>query len=74
VGTPEKPLSDLGKVSYRSYWWWVLIKELDKLSLEMSHISVRQLSHLAGIHVDDITSILNTLQLIKYWKGLFFLL
>lgn len=80
VGTPEKPLSDLGKVSYRSYWWWVLIGVLDRElgsgtgRIEAGRISVNDLSELSGIHVDDIVETFKTLQLIKYWHGKYFYL
>jgi histone acetyltransferase MYST1 len=66
VGTPERPLSDLGLVSYRSYWAHVL------LSIMQSHrgaISIKQLSEMSAIKTDDIVSTLQALKLIKYWKG-----
>jgi len=28
VASPEKPLSDFGKLSYRSYWSWMLLEIL----------------------------------------------
>lgn len=67
IGTPEKPLSDLGKVSYRSYWWYVILGTLD--SLDIDDITVADLSLYSGIAEDDIMSTLQTMQLIKYWKG-----
>ena len=58
VGTPERPLSDLGLVSYRSYWAHVL------LSIMQSHrgaISIKQLSEMSAIKTDDIVSTLQAL-------------
>jgi histone acetyltransferase MYST1 len=67
VGSPEKPLSDLGKLSYRSYWTYVVLSTLQKHKDE--HLSIRQLSTLTSLKVEDILSTLQSLGVIKYWKG-----
>ena len=41
VGSPEKPLSDLGRLSYRSYWSYVLLDQLKELR---GTITIRDLS------------------------------
>ncbi len=66
VGTPERPLSDLGQVSYRSYWSRVV---LELLREHRGNLSVKEISHISCIRVEDIVSTLQTLGLIKYWKG-----
>ncbi|MEW5308481.1 MAG: hypothetical protein WDW38_000438 [Sanguina aurantia] len=66
VGTPERPLSDLGKVSYEGYWTralLLLLKDSD------GTVSIRDLSTMTAIKVDDILGTLNRLQLIQYQKG-----
>ena len=42
VGSPEKPLSDLGKLSYRSYWSYVL---LDILKDAQGTVSIKELRY-----------------------------
>eukprot|EP00873_Tetraselmis_striata_P022574 jgi/Tetstr1/442838/TSEL_003215.t1 len=66
VGTPERPLSDLGLVSYRGYWTRELLQVIRERE---SKISIKQLSDLTAIKTDDIISTLNHLQLIQYQKG-----
>jgi len=66
VGTPERPLSDLGKLSYRSYWKAVL---LDILKKHKGNISIKELSKMTAIKPDDIITTLQSVNLIKYWKG-----
>jgi histone acetyltransferase MYST1 len=66
VGSPEKPLSDLGKLSYRSYWTQVLMTVLRD---HKSSLSLRDISRMTAIKMEDIISTLQALNLIKYWKG-----
>ncbi|OTF83928.1 hypothetical protein BLA29_010963, partial [Euroglyphus maynei] len=66
LGSPEKPLSDLGKLSYRSYWSWVLLEILRDFK---TNITIRDLSHMTSITSTDIITTLQTLNLVKYWKG-----
>lgn len=67
VGSPEKPLSDLGKLSYRSYWSYVLLDHLRKLQL--GALSIKEVSKNTSISQNDIINTLTCLNMIKYWKG-----
>lgn len=66
TGSPEKPLSDLGKLSYRSYWSWVLLEILRDFR---GTLSIKDLSAMTSITQPDIISTLQALNLVKYWKG-----
>ena len=71
VGSPEKPLSDLGKVSYRSYWSEVLIQLLieNESKSIWKPLGISELSDMTCIKREDIMSTLQHLGLIKYVKG-----
>lgn len=66
IGSPEKPLSDLGKLSYRSYWSWVLLEILRDFK---GTLTIRDLSAMTSITQNDIISTLQSLNMVKYWKG-----
>lgn len=66
VGSPEKPLSDLGKLSYRSYWSWVLLEILRDVR---GALSIKDLSQMTSITQSDIVTTLQSLNMVKYWKG-----
>ena len=59
TGSPEKPLSDMGLVSYRNYWRLVLSYELLK---QKQPISITELSDRTGMTADDIVAALEGLR------------
>ncbi|KAJ7072131.1 histone acetyltransferase, MYST superfamily [Mycena amicta] len=67
LGSPEKPLSDLGLLGYRSYWADAI------LELLMRHtdgeMSIDEIAQRTSITHADITNTCATLGLFKHYKG-----
>jgi histone acetyltransferase MYST1 len=68
VGSPEKPLSDLGRISYRSYWAYVILSIFQDRN-QLPNITVERISRMTGIRQEDILSTLHSLNMIRQWKG-----
>ena len=69
TGSPEKPLSDMGLVSYRSYWRTVLCRLLLRYKQEApaderpdQRISIAMIAKETGMTADDIISTLEALR------------
>jgi histone acetyltransferase SAS3 len=58
-GSPEKPLSDMGLVSYRNYWRLVLCYQLRN---QKTPVSIYEISERTGMTADDIVSALEGLR------------
>lgn len=59
TGSPEKPLSDMGLVSYRSYWRLVMCQQLLE---QKKALSITGLSERTGMTADDIVCALESLR------------
>lgn len=56
LGSPEKPLSDLGLLSYRSYWKTALARALLEILDEGVTVSIQELGKRTGMTDDDVVS------------------
>ena len=67
AGTPEKPLSDLGKQTYLSYWTQEIITYIE--SLKGDPFSIKDIVDETMITAEDVITALENVNLIKKSKG-----
>ncbi|KAA6387583.1 MAG: putative Histone acetyltransferase KAT8 [Streblomastix strix] len=65
-GSPEKPLSDLGLLSFYSYWKYELVRILKDAS---GPVSINDLSMRTSITTEDINSTLSRFGMFVYYSG-----
>ncbi|XP_019644687.1 PREDICTED: histone acetyltransferase KAT6B-like isoform X2 [Branchiostoma belcheri] len=61
-GSPEKPLSDLGRISYTAYWRSTILEYLAKHKGD--HISIKVISEATGMCPHDIAATLQSLHMV----------
>ncbi|KAF0305461.1 Histone acetyltransferase KAT7 [Amphibalanus amphitrite] len=67
IGSPEKPLSDLGLISYRSYWKDALLRYFADFRGKV--VSIKDISQEMAANSNDIVSTLQAVGIVKYWKN-----
>jgi len=43
TGSPEKPLSALGQMTYKSYWHSTILSKLEEYRRSQMHVTIKQL-------------------------------
>lgn len=66
-GSPEKPLSDLGLISYRSYWYDTIVRLL--VENNFKSITIDEISNLTSMTTTDILHTLQNSNVLRYYKG-----
>lgn len=67
LGSPEKPLSDLGLLSYRAYWADTIVELL--IESGKTETTIEDISTTTSMTTTDILHTLQTLNMLKYYKG-----
>ncbi|KAG8785583.1 Histone acetyltransferase [Serendipita sp. 411] len=66
LGSPEKPLSDLGLLGYKAYWMEIIIELLNDCH---DDISIEEIANRTSITQNDVMWTCQQLGLFKYYKG-----
>jgi histone acetyltransferase MYST1 len=73
VGSPEKPMSDLGQQAYKPYWASTIIDFLLNQCPDASSLSIMDISKKTSIMAEDIVFTLNQLSILKIINGVYFI-
>ena len=73
VGSPEKPMSDLGQQAYKPYWASTIVDFLLNQSPDSSSMSIMDISKQTSIMAEDIVFTLNQLGILKIINGVYFI-
>jgi len=73
VGSPEKPMSDLGQQAYIPYWTSTIVDFLLNHSGDSKSMSIMDIAKKTSIMAEDIIFALNTLELLKFVNGVYFI-
>eukprot|EP00388_Colpodella_angusta_P008515 GDKJ01023252.1.p1 GENE.GDKJ01023252.1~~GDKJ01023252.1.p1 ORF type:complete len:417 (+),score=48.42 GDKJ01023252.1:58-1308(+) len=68
-GTPERPLSDLGKASYMAYWAQALLPIIEERQSKNLPVSIDILSNLTAITPEDVTMCLDEFGILRSLRG-----
>ncbi|PIK35414.1 putative histone acetyltransferase KAT5 isoform X2 [Apostichopus japonicus] len=73
TGSPEKPLSDLGLLSYRSYWCQAIVEFILKFPKnadgDRPQLTINEICEATSIRREDVIYTLCNMNLINYYKG-----
>lgn len=72
VGSPEKPMSDLGQQAYKPYWNSTIVDFLYTES-NVNNMSIMDISKKTSIMAEDIVFTLNQLGILKMINGVYFI-
>ncbi|KAI5171359.1 histone acetyltransferase HTATIP [Nematocida sp. LUAm3] len=65
AASPEKPLSDLGLLSYRRYW----IEKIAEILVHSKNVSISDIRDMSSITTDDILHTLQTYKVLMFYNG-----
>ncbi|CAI8051957.1 Histone acetyltransferase KAT5 [Geodia barretti] len=73
TGSPEKPLSDLGLLSYRSYWAATILELIVNFDRTQDDspptVTINEICEQTSIRKEDAVSTLQYLNLVQYYRG-----